>query len=190
MMPEIPADPRRRSPWPRRALIVGVLLLALPVWAYVQPRLPPGRFTLDRWALDDAPLQRRPDRSWLVGLTAVQRIEHREYARNRLQWELRAPSANVRTMRYAYGYVRGHLLLHLVQPVARLHLSGAPVDIRASRAYYDPPRGEWVFVQGELSQARRRTRFQRLYWYPDENRLQEPAALERHPLFRYWYPQY
>ena len=117
-------------------------------------------------------------------------LHFREYSGNRLMWELWAWRGNVQRQRYLFGKLSPQRVLRLLRTRAVLYTRKGSLDIHSRRAYYNPLKENWIFVQGTVLQGGKRRGFEQLLWFPLERRVEMVKKRPLTPLFRFWEPRY
>lgn len=124
------------------------------------------------------------------GIRDLKGLHLREYNGNRLMWELWAWRGNVQRQRYIFGKLSPKLLLRLLHTRAVLYTGNESLNIHSRRAYYDPLKEKWIFVQGTVLRGGKRRGFEQLLWFPKERRVEMTQKRPIHPLFQFWKPRY
>ena len=103
---------------------------------------------------------------------------------------LEARQGNVQRQRYIFGKLSPYSLLRLLHTRALLYTENDSLNIHSRRAYYDPLKENWIFVQGTVLRGGKRRGFEKLLWFPKERRVEISQKRYIHPLFRFWKPRY
>ena len=167
---------------------VGGVVLVLLIGAYLlQPRVA----TRAKRAQERAERQGEAD-AWLRGLNSIKTLRISQYRGGRLQWDIAAPLARVRSERFGAFSVNRLLLLYAIDPTAHLVEAQTPALIVARRAYFNPRRQEWIFLEGRFQQGSRDETFRALHWFTEEGRLRmdQRRRSPLDPLLRFWEPDY
>jgi hypothetical protein len=174
--------------WQRAWPWVGGIVLAVLIGAYL---LQPRDFTRVERARERAEREAEAD-AWLRGLESIKALRIAQYRGGRLQWDIAAPLARVRSERFGAFAVNRLRLLYVIEPTAHLLEARTPALIVARRAYFNPRRQEWIFLEGRFRQGRRDETFRALHWFTGDGRLRmdQRRRSPLDPLLRFWEPSY